>query len=173
MVLFIEDGTGVANADSWVDATDCTAYITAHYDGAKLTAWTAASARHELLLRNAAQFMCTRYRGRWKGTRANEDQSLDWPRSDVEDSDGYCIDDDVVPQAIIDAQCELALRGVSAELLSDVSASSASIVSESKSVGSISKSVTYSGEKATQTSYPMVDNLLAPFLQDGARVVRA
>lgn len=174
MSLTIEDGSGVAGADSYVDATGASAYLAEHYTTTQLATWTAASSGDkEIHLRNAAQYLSTVYAGRWLGTRANETQGLDWPRTSVADQDGYAIEDDAVPQAIIDAQCELALRASSAALASDVSTSGSAIASESKSVGSISKSVTYVGAKSTQTRYTVVERLVSPFVFSGAELGRA
>lgn len=174
MTLTIEDGSGVVGADSYVDATDASAYLADHYTTTQLATWTAASSGDkEIHLRNAAQYLSTYYGGRWIGTRANETQGLDWPRTAAADQDGYAIDDDAIPQAIIDAQCELALRAAGAALTSDVSTSVAEIASESKSVGSISKSVTYVGSKPTQTRYTVVDRLVSPFVYSGTELGRA
>lgn len=45
----------------------------------------------------------------WKGYKATSGQALAWPRSDLEDKDGYTVASDTIPQQIQDAQCELAL----------------------------------------------------------------
>jgi len=45
----------------------------------------------------------------WTGVKADDDQSLRWPRYGTYDADGYAIDNDVIPQAVKYATAELAL----------------------------------------------------------------
>lgn len=45
----------------------------------------------------------------WKGYRVSENQALAWPRAQVNDQDGYLINNATVPQAVKDATCELAI----------------------------------------------------------------
>lgn len=45
---------------------------------------------------------------RWYGIKTAESQSLDWPRYGVVDKDGYSVPDDIIPQAIKNAACEMA-----------------------------------------------------------------
>lgn len=174
MTLTVEDGTGLSDADSYVSEADCTAYLALHYTSTQLTAWTAAtSGDREIWIRNAAQYMVAQYRSRWSGERYLETQALDFPRDGMLDTDGFELDYDEVPQVVKDAQCELAFRASSAELMPDTAAASGNITSESKSGAGFSKSITYgSGGKPTQSSYELVSKLLAPFIVQGARVLR-
>lgn len=174
MTLTVEDGTGLADADSYVSEADCTAYLALHYTSTQLTAWTAASSGdREIWIRNSAQFLFANYRGSWTGQRANELQALDWPRCGARDADDVLIEDDVVPQLVKDAQCELALRASAAALVADVAPSSGSITSESKSGAGFSKSVSYGpGGKSTQTEFTLVDRLLSTLVSDGSELAR-
>lgn len=186
MTLTVEDGSGLATADSYVDVSEVTTYLAAHYTTAERAAWTAAtSGDQEIATRRAFQFMVAEYRARWTGVRAHETQAGDWPRiggpewttlpspSSFATDDGIWFTDDEVPQTIKDAQCELALRAIDGPLIDDVETKDAGIASESKSAGGVSKSISYvSGGKSTQTEYSIVERLLRPFLTSGARVVR-
>lgn len=44
----------------------------------------------------------------WQGEKTSDAQALAWPRSGVTTRDGAAVDEDTIPQAVIDACCELA-----------------------------------------------------------------
>lgn len=175
MALTIEDGTGVAGADSWLDVAGITAYLAAHYTTAQMAAWTAGSSGDkEIWARQAAQFLSATFGHRFPGYRTNEDQGLPFPRTGAWDADGYAIEDDAIPQAILDAQCELALRAASGRLDADVTTSLGNISSESKSISGISKSVSYGpGGKPTEQEFPIVERILGYLIGvGGGQIVR-
>lgn len=55
----------------------------------------------------------------WKGTRAVETQSMQWPRSDVYDDRGELYAEDVIPQKVKTAVFELALSSTEADRTAD------------------------------------------------------
>jgi hypothetical protein len=117
MALIVEDGTGVTNASSYISIADANTYF-AQLDNASWAALT--DTQKEAALRKAAQHLWLVYWQRWKGTRTLVTQGLDWPRKDVAMSVGgvdYILDDNTVPQAIIEAQLELAAQTLVSELL--------------------------------------------------------
>jgi hypothetical protein len=83
MALIIEDGTKVADAQSYSTYDDLVAY-----GQLKGVTVTAVQADGEALLLEAMDMLKGR---RWKGERATTTQSLEWPRTGV-----YC-DDQLVP----------------------------------------------------------------------------
>lgn len=107
MSLTVEDGTGLADAESFLSVADAQAYWTAHghsYAGKTDT-------EIEQALRRATQYITGRYRGRWPGTALNgRDQALPWPREDATDIDGEEIASDELPQELLDALAEAAIR---------------------------------------------------------------
>jgi len=103
--LIVEDGTIVANADSYISRANADSYFTNH---GSPTDWTGATdANKDSALRYATVFLDSMYT--WRGTIADESQVLRWPRAGVVDDEGRDIDDDTIPQKIKDAQCELGL----------------------------------------------------------------
>lgn len=102
MALTIEDGTGVANADSYVTVAECEAFAIAYF-GASLN----GNASHkEAALRRAALFINSLP---FKGTRTfARDQGLAWPRKDATDGEETDIPEEEIPQEVKDAQCILA-----------------------------------------------------------------
>jgi hypothetical protein len=98
MALIIEDGTGVAGADSYVTVAECEAFAVKYY-GASLAG---SPANKEAALRRAALFMDSLP---WKGHRTfGRNQGLAWPRKDVTDGEGQEISEGEIPEEIKDAQ---------------------------------------------------------------------
>jgi len=92
---------GGASSDSYATLADYTARATA-------LGWTLAGtdAANEINLRKATVYLDANYV--WVGTRVASTQALDWPRISNVLVDGYVIDSDTIPQAVKDAQMELA-----------------------------------------------------------------
>jgi hypothetical protein len=98
MPLIIEDGTGIANADSYVTVAECDAFAVAFF-GASLGG---SLADKEAALRRAAAFMNGLP---WKGLRTEgRDQGLAWPRTGVTDGEENDISENEIPQEIKRAQ---------------------------------------------------------------------
>ena len=98
-MLTIEDGTGIAGADSYATAAE---FVSRAYD----YGWTIPTQldMQEVLLRRAAEAMNAL---QWKGTRAGSGQALAWPRRDVV-VDGEYLPDDHIPGPIKYGQMALA-----------------------------------------------------------------
>lgn len=105
LVLIKEDGSGKANANSYATADDGVLY---HFGHLYATAWTAATTPQK----EAALVMATRLidaEHQFGGVKAKDGQALQWPRVDCRDPDtGDSVPENKVPQALVDATCELA-----------------------------------------------------------------
>lgn len=101
MALTIEDGTGVTGADSYATRAEYITYVANYYGGT-----VADEDASDVPLRAAFSWM----RGQsWKGTKTyGRSQTGAWPRTDVEDCEGYAIDTDAIPVEVKQAQMELA-----------------------------------------------------------------
>ena len=166
MALVVEDGTGLPNADSYLSIVDADAYHASH--GAPV-AWTGDK---ETALRRATQYLDAVYGQRWKGTRLEDDQALDWARDDVE-VDSVILDAAPLPRALKEACAELALRHLTeaSGLLPDVD-TERDVASESVDVGPISVSTSYAGAKPTYKRFSIVEALLRRLLLPAGRLVR-
>jgi hypothetical protein len=105
--IIVEDGSGKADAQSYVSVADCTAYHAARGNAA----WAAAASdtlREQALVRATAA-LDGMYAARWPGYRCDENQALDWPRYEALDIKGYYLDSNIVPVAVKNAACEAAL----------------------------------------------------------------
>jgi len=163
MSLVVEDGTSKTDADSYLSVADADTYHTAH---SASTDWSGAeTADKEKSLRLATQFLDAKFNGLWRGYRTYQDQSLDWPRACVEDNDGYSYVSDQMPQKLLDATAELALKVAGGDtLLDDVDRPGISKTKEVK-VGPITIKKDYLGGDSPFKRYPLVEELLRPLLK--------
>lgn len=160
MTLTVENGSGLAGADSYVSQADATTY----HDGRGNTAWTDLSSDEmDAALRRATDYLGETYRPRWKGDRTSTTQALDWPRYNVERADIACAlyASNAVPAEVVRACCEMALRAAKGPLTPDQGQAI-------KSVAAGSVNVTYADYSAATKSYPAIDGLLRPLLSGSA-----
>ena len=159
--LVVEDGSGLDNSNGLISVADANAYC----DGKSYaSAWNDISGdtgKSDAIIEGTA-YVENRYRGRWRGTRAYEDQALSWPRIDVVDEDGFDVADDEVPQRVKDAVCEAALRVIQGvDLYRDYDPTSPASISKQRVVGPISKSDTYATPaRDAQPLFAIIDDLL-------------
>lgn len=170
MALVVETGSGSSTAESYLSVADADIYWTNR--GSPTTWDSATTAEKEQALRIGTQYLDAKYHLRWLGSRSNEDQALDWPRSNVEDRDGYWIDSDSIPQALKNALAEAAYRHLleTNGLMPDVG--TPGITQESVTVGPISKSTSYSGTKSGLKRFSLVEALLKGLITATGRVDR-
>ena len=117
MALTVEDGTVVAGADSYISLANAKTYHTAHDDP---TDWTSASDAEKcdgkMECRRCEKESALKYGAAtldgafdWDGQITSATQVLAWPRADCSDREGRTPADNVIPQQVKDAQCELAV----------------------------------------------------------------
>jgi hypothetical protein len=121
MALVTEDGTGRADAESFVSVADATAYHAKRGNAA----WAALASDEvrEQMLRRATDYMEAIYHLRWAGVRKLTAQALSWPRYNVPIRDVMITQyypNDAVPAAVANACAELALRAIKGELAPDI-----------------------------------------------------
>ena len=129
MALIIENGSIVANANSYVTIDEIKAFV----GSIPLPASTDAEIERAAV--SAAHYLDGKYRARWKGARVQPvTQCMEWPRYGIEVGavapalggiylNGAVFNQFVpstsIPQRIKSAQIELTLRAVSAPLSAD------------------------------------------------------
>ena len=160
MALVVEDGTGLATAESYISVADASTYFTARGN----TTWDALdtdeeTAAREAALRKATDYMIATYRDRWEGARYSEDQALCWPRAGVV-RDSWSVDIDEVPVEIKRACAELALKSASTILNPDLKQGKVSVT-----VGPIKTE--YDKNSPQYTRYKAIDAILRPFFLSG------
>lgn len=174
MPLVTETGTADALAESYCSVTAADTYHANRGNAAWASLDTQAK---EVALRLATDYMIQSYRDRWEGTRRTLSQALDWPRVMVKRRDspmvygsshGYVqayYDAYSVPDIVVNACAELALRSLSQQLLPDTDRKTLQ-----ESVGPVS--VTYAPGSGQLVSFNAVEGLLTPVLKGGRGVIR-
>ena len=163
MTLIVEDGTGLANAESYVSVADATTY----HANVGNTAWAAITSdtTKEQLLRKATDYMVAQYRLQYAGYRRYSTQSLDWPRLYVPLIDSLSaniypqyVDFDIVPTIVKNACAELALKSYTAILMQDLTQG---VIREKVDV----IEVEYDKYSLQQTRYAQIDAMLSVFFK--------
>lgn len=171
VTLIVEDGTGAPNsgANTYVSAADTFTYM----NNLGREAWADLD-DPTVFIFQAQQQMEARYRTLWKGKKRLSDnadnptandpltQPLSWPRKEVYDEDGVLLDRKFIPQAIIDAQMEIAwVLAEGAQFVeSSIDRSTSGVIREK--VGPID--VMYQENAQGAPVYPFIDQLLQPYL---------
>jgi len=121
MALIIEDGSIVANADSYVTVAEFRAYATKR----GVTTLPVDDADCEPLLIRAMDYLAT-LEDRFKGCRVSADQMLSWPRKNVYIF-GNLYPYTSIPPQLKAGQCILAMAAMTIELQPTVDPSNANI----------------------------------------------
>lgn len=166
MTITVEDGTGLADAETFISVADADTYHSRRGN----TTWASLTTdEKEQALRRAADYMEQVYRMRWAGYRKTTTQALSWPRYDVPLEDvgyGYAYyDSDSVPQIVKNACAELAWRAAAEELAPDIEQR----VTREK-IGPIETEYAEHGPQYKQ--FRAIDNMLAPVLASVGGVFR-
>lgn len=168
MTLILEDGTGVADAQSYIDVAFADAYFAAR----GVAAWTGADAVKEQAIIRAMDYVETRWR--WLGAQQfPETQALAWPRLYLYD-DGTAVEG--IPVKLQRAVAEYALRALSGALIADptTDASGQVVTSKRSKVGPIEEETAFlAGSQQLIKPYPAADMLVRQWTVAGGRAVRA
>lgn len=167
--FIVEDGTGLANANSFASVAEADQY---HENYANPATWTAlTTAQKQDALRKATQFIEAEYSARVKGDRAVSAQALSMPRRGLTLYDGTLLSETVVPARWKDACSYLAHESTKREL-GVAQLTPGAVASETKTLGALSKSVSYGGSgRSTRPSYPTADGLLREYLYSGGEIL--
>lgn len=152
MALFVEDGTGTADADAYVSVAALKAYADARgiaYVGHSDTVL-------EQKVREATIYIDSRYR--YKGSRMLGSQALEYPRASLFDWSGHEVTG--VPKRVRDACCELALKALTEDLYVDLDRGGKI---KSESVGSLS--TTYADDAPVGKVWTIAENLLKQYIK--------
>ena len=174
MPLVIVATPGASNANSFVTAAEMTAYCEGRLNA---SVWTASAAQLPALV-EASRDLSYLY---WKGSTVDATQALAWPRAYVQDPDApyddeaitlddiVYFDEDIVPQRVKDATCELALQYLKAGT-TDLAMPDPTDGIASKQVDVISVSYVTNGTRVTKglNRFPRVMAYIGPMLNAGA-----
>lgn len=113
MPLIVEDGSGVAGANSYVSVADAQAWVAAR----GLTFTGADSVVEQRLL--TAMDLVESYRAQYQGSKTDSAQALQWPRTGVY-VDGAALAEDAIPKELVGALVQLAYDSQSEDLQPNV-----------------------------------------------------
>ena len=160
MTVLVEDGTGVVGANSYASEDDFDQYCEDRN-------YTVTVGDTEAALIRGTGILDGIYRKSYPGTRAwGRDQPLQWPRMNATDAEGEEIAIDEIPQEIIDATCEIALRELASpnSVLPDLERGGAI-----KSIKAGSVALEYGDTASAVTTLQIVDGILSSLLGGSAR----
>ena len=162
MSLIVEDGTGLAYAESYLSIEDASAYAKAHGSSFPIN----ASDEAEAALRRATAWVDAKYRNSFPGYRTNgRSQALQWPRLCAYDVEGELIESNVIPDEIINATAEAAIR----EYVSPFSL--APDLAKEDYIRQLSAgpvSITFSDAPSQNTTYQVIDQILSTLINSGS-----
>lgn len=171
--MIVEDGTGLAGADSYLSEAEFEAY-------AEARGYTIPSGDVEAALVRASDWIDARYGRRFPGVRVNgRNQGRAWPIYGGYDRSGTAIADDAVPVEIKRATAEAALRelenprSLSPDIV-PISTSGGAIKRVSKQIGPLKTETEYTEGATVGSSIPvftLIDDILAPLLSGSAAMV--
>lgn len=162
MAFTVEDGTGIAGANSYATVADADAYFTER----GVTAWTGTDDAKKVLLIRATDYIELRFAARFKGATEFPDapQGLSFPRTGIT---GYA----GVPACLKKATFEYALRAIAGPLAPDLpfEANGLQLTAKRTKVGPIETDLQYKQTGAGSTvpafrPYPAADTHLRPLL---------
>lgn len=157
MALTVEDGTVVSGADSYLTLAELRAFATKR--GVTLTT---VDADLEVMSHKAIDYL-EAYRDRYKGTKVDEAQPLQFPRDNVY-VDGIEVGGDTIPDVLKNAQAQLVVElSAGSELTTN---GDGRVVVRDK-LGPIEQSFAVGGSGAPQPVFPAVNRWLAPLLDAG------
>lgn len=151
MALTVEDGSQIANADTYVSLSEANLYFSER--GNPATWANAQREDQEAALRYACVSLESMYV--WTGEVVSEYQTRSWPRSGASDRDGRIILWNVIDQRIKDAQCELALLHISNPINASYDRSGAI---KSEQVGPLKTE--YFAGASTEPELPYIDRII-------------
>lgn len=171
-----EDGTGLADANSYV----AVAYADQYFLDRAVTTWTGDDSAKQSALVRATDYVANRYDGKFIGDRFSETQALHFPTGNQKlvDPVTNLPVPDPMPQKLLKAICEYAVRALTAALAPDpvVDPTGQRVASSTEKVGPIEETTAYQpgGTIYTFIPYPAADVLLRGLvLSSQGRIIRA
>lgn len=111
--IVVEDGTGKANANSYISEADADVYIEKHLYGTSFSGSSDKVAALQMATRLIDSYF------KFEGRKVNDTQALEFPRFDITDRSGFLIESTTIPTALKDATAELANRLIASDRTAD------------------------------------------------------
>ena len=175
MAMIVEDGTGVANANSYTTVAFVQAYFDDRGGNAAWDALATDTDREHILIK-ATDYIEKRFSEKWIGAKNDNTNALSWPRHNVYDRHQRLLYSNVeIPVELQRAVGEYAVRAITAALIADPSTQGLEVEEVEKKIGPIEKREKFmKGGGLRQRSslvrdsvfkeYPAADLLIEKFL---------
>ena len=157
MALVVEDGTGLANSNSYVTESEYETYLDNH-------GLTDPTGDTEAALVRATSYIDAKYRGQFQGWKVfGRLQALEWPRHNAYDASGEYISYLTIPIELKYAVIEAAIREKTSpgSLMPDQKRAIESI-----KAGSVS--ISWPESAANTTTFSKIDGIIAPLISGGS-----
>lgn len=175
MAFTVEDGTGVAGANSYASV----AYANEFFADRGNTSWQGLDAVKQGHLIQATDYIEMLFARRFIGEMADPAQALSWPRTATGDYLDVAYADNEIPDILKGACCQYALQSMTGGPLAPtplVDETGLAVVTTRKAVGPIEKEFRLAGTSsypAPFRSYPAADGLMTTLLIPGSgQVIR-
>jgi hypothetical protein len=158
ITLVVEDGTGLANANTYISLADSDSYHNDRFN----EGWKGGEEPRESALIRATEFIDNEWVFQGDRRFPETPQALAWPRVGVYDEEAQLVDDDSVPLGIQYATAELALV-VTCNGTLLVAYAEAAVKRRRERVGVVESEMEFDADE-TSIFFPRVHQLLAPFV---------
>tara|TARA_R110002096_G_C14661938_1_gene728456 strand:- start:50975 stop:51517 length:543 start_codon:yes stop_codon:yes gene_type:complete len=177
MALIVEDGTGLATAESYLSVADFDTYWSLRttdpvYTEAALG--TVNATQKEEALRVSTQEADAENEIYWKGDKATSLQGLDWPRFNAFDNSGHAYDSSAIPvelEAYIAERSARYMANITTGLIPDLDSPAGDIVREKIKAGPVELDTSYSGGASAVKTFAKLDTLIQSLTIGGGGVV--
>ena len=159
MAFTVQDDSGaVPNANAYIDVDFFKGYIDDRQGSDAYGDYEDGQIERAIVV--ATDYVDNRFKYVGDRSLGSDVQTTQWPRDVAFDADGR--QQNGIPDAVKKATAEYAMRALKATLDPDPvrDASGRKVMSESKSVGPVSKSVTYGIGSSEPPKYPAADRIL-------------
>ena len=171
MAFILEDGTGIAGANAYIDE----AFADTYFTDRGVTEWTG---NKQIAIIKATDYIEKRWGRLFKGIKLSATQGLQWPRTTAYDDRGDALT--LVPVKLQQATAEYALRALSESLLVDPS-TVGQVIRKKEKVDSLEEETEYARSNPTGTAttsgltisaYPAADMLMEELIRTVQGVIR-
>lgn len=178
MALIVEDGTGMATADSYVDVAFADTYVNVYMgDSAHWTTLppTISTVSKERALQNATMYLDNTYKMRWQGLSISLTQALSFPRSGVIDVEGRTLPSTTIPLNLKRATVEAAVRFLDPDISldGDILRTDTGVKRLKQKFDVMEQEVEFIGVAQERDTFTRIDQLLSEFLVSAAKRITA
>jgi len=168
MALVVEDGTGKADANSYVTVAEVDARA-AELSTPEAQAWVAETdnTAKENAIVLGTEWLGDNLYARWSGCRTTTTQALDYPRAGVVTPDGRVIESDQIPNELLRGNCDISIESLSdPSLTPNASAEETGVTAMRRKATEFEEAYEYSGaQTVVGVTYTKIVRGLRPLLK--------